>query len=156
MDTKELISKLEKSVPKAVMDVRPFGRKGQAQPSAWIEMKSICSIAQALVEEPELGLDWLESLTVFQVEDALVLTYFVRSSRTDASLILRGTVVPAKPDQEVEVPSVIEHWPMAREFEREAQELFGIRFEGGSRKSETPWDGFPLRKSFSLPKVGGH
>jgi NADH-quinone oxidoreductase subunit C len=52
------------------------------------------------------------------------------------------------------VPSVVSVWPTADWHEREAWDMFGIRFEGHPNLvrilMEDDWDGHPLRKDYPL------
>lgn len=155
MDASELLPQLESAVPGALLEARPFGRSGAL--SLWIEMKAIGRVAEHL----KSGYDWLENMTVFEVDQALVLTYFVRSSSDPAAekLVLRGSLAPRSPEAEVDAFSVVGSWPMADAFEREAADLFGIRFVGNSATDRPrcgfvlpeDWVGYPLRKAYVFP-----
>jgi NADH-quinone oxidoreductase subunit C len=149
----EIISKLEAIVPGAILESRPFGRSRTG--SIWIEMQSIGRVAKALVETKGLEFDWLENLSAMDIDQALVLTYFIRSTTTKDVLIVRGSVVPTGPGEPIDVASVVDHWSMARGFEDEISDLFGIRFgrKRGSVGGLLPagWDGYPLRKGFAFP-----
>jgi NADH/F420H2 dehydrogenase subunit C len=52
------------------------------------------------------------------------------------------------------VPSVIRVWPTADWFEREAWDMFGIRFEGHPNLTrilmDDDWEGHPLRKDYPI------
>ena len=52
------------------------------------------------------------------------------------------------------VPSVIRVWPAADWFEREAWDMFGIRFEGHPNHvrilMDDDWEGHPLRKDYPI------
>jgi len=118
-------------------------------------MKSIIKIAKMLKEEPGALFDSLENLSMFEVEGAFVLSYFVRSNSTGKTLILRGSVLPEGQDDEVETLSVQSIWPMVEMYEREISDLFGVVFKGApvSKRVLLPedWDGYPLRKSYVFP-----
>jgi NADH:ubiquinone oxidoreductase subunit C len=149
-----LLPKLQAGMPGAVLETGRFGRGGE--PVAWAELKKLAKLAKYLREE--LGLDWLENLSVAQLDDALVLTYFLRSTVSREELILRVSLVPADARTEVEAPSLAETWPQAGPMEQEASELFGVRFEGAedatvtSRRLPKGWNGYPLRKSYVFPR----
>jgi len=57
-------------------------------------------------------------------------------------------------DDGEEIDSVVPVWPAADWFEREAWELFGIRFRGHPNLVrillEDDWEGFPLRKDYPI------
>ncbi|MCM2278023.1 MAG: NADH-quinone oxidoreductase subunit C [Oligoflexia bacterium] len=156
MELAAIITKLNKAAPGAVLQKARFGRGG-AQ-AIWIEARALPAVAATLRNDPDLKLDWLENLSVAQLEDALVITYFLRSRETPLCAILRATVTlneNESPAELPEVPSVREIWPMARSMERESSELFGIRFGGELAAAgilPKGWRGFPLRKSYVFPQ----
>ena len=57
-------------------------------------------------------------------------------------------------DDGEEIDSVVPVWPAADWFEREAWDLFGIRFRGHPNLvrilMEDDWEGFPLRKDYPI------
>ena len=57
-------------------------------------------------------------------------------------------------DDGEEIDSVISVWPAADWFEREAFDLFGIRFRGHPNLTrillDDDWEGYPLRKDYPL------
>jgi NADH-quinone oxidoreductase subunit C len=121
-------------------------------------------VARCLQTLPELMMDWLENFSLVEFEDVLVATYFVTSSKTKQSLILRVSAVPDSPTTRVQFSSVRSVWPMAEPMEKEAEDLFGIIFkkepdasgfvpEQETRSHLLPenWVGFPLRKGYVFP-----
>lgn len=152
MDAGELISKLNHLVPGAIVEKGRLGRRGPV--FLWIEVRSILPVAQALKTESSLRLDWLENLSVAQAENALMISYFIRSFLTDRFLVLRASVaLPSDPNQEISLPSVVSVWPMSQPFEHEAAEFFGVQFTPEKRDLTRPWGGFPMRKTFKFPSV---
>lgn len=175
MDPNDLVPKLEEAVPGSVLEIGPFGRGEEI--SLWVQVQSIGQVARILSQDPEIGLDWLEDLSVMEMDGALVMTYFARSSQSRAQLMIRASVIPTSPDAEVQVPSVLDAWPMGRLVEREVADLFGIRFiDAGTdpawtehdghgnrvapsttRRALLPqdWLGYPMRKSYVYPAEYG-
>ncbi len=55
------------------------------------------------------------------------------------------------------VPSVVDVWPTANFFEREAYDMFGIEFEGHPNLTRIlmpeEWEGYPLRKDYGVGKI---
>jgi NADH:ubiquinone oxidoreductase subunit C len=121
-----------------------------------VEASSIVDVARLLREDPDLSLDWLENLSVMQVDRILVATWFLRSRKTDSRFVLRSTVVPRSAEEEVDLPSTESVWPEAVVAEQESSELFGIRFGGRPvprRLLPDGFSGFPLRKAFDMRSI---
>ncbi|OFZ52840.1 MAG: hypothetical protein A2428_04690 [Bdellovibrionales bacterium RIFOXYC1_FULL_54_43] len=153
MEPNELLQKINKLVPGAILEKQRFGRS--AKTCLWVESEKLRELCMALKNDPAIALDWLENLSAMQLEDALVFTYFIRSSRTKERLILRSSVELTSPTERTDFQSLAGVWGMAEPQEREIAELFGIRFldENGVSMKHTKaapnhWKGFPLRKSF--------
>ncbi len=157
MDMNAILSKLEKAAPGKILESGRFGRSELL--SVWIESVAIHAVAKAVSEDSTLKLNWLENLSVAEVGDSLVISWFLRSRETHAQLAIRSSVVVESEPGPVELPSVREVWSMAAPLENEASELFGIRFKKTSGECfEIPQTllgphfgneaGFPMRKSF--------
>jgi NADH-quinone oxidoreductase subunit C len=69
----------------------------------------------------------------------------------------RRTVHVAAEGDPPAVPSVVEAWPTASFMEREAYDMFGIRFEGHPDLTRIlmpdEWEGHPLRKDYGVGKL---
>lgn len=153
MDASEFIPKLEQAVPGAVLEVRPFGRTGDM--SVWVEVSALGALSRHLRLDPMFSFDWVENLSAMEIDGAIVLSYFLRSSLTGRALIMRGSIVPKSFDEVVEVVSTAGEWPSVAPQEDEIESLFGVRFVGAAlpRPGSASPDGggFPLRKSYAFP-----
>ncbi len=160
MDKNLIVSKLKSELPGSILEIRRFGRS--ATQSIWIEAQAAQKVAHFLRNAPDLKVNWLENLSVVEFEGALVATYFVRSTtQIDSHFVLRASIALPAATEEVALPSVCSVWPMGEPMEREAAEMFGIRFlpeklqsvqeEILGRKLPKDWKGFPLRKNYVFP-----
>jgi NADH-quinone oxidoreductase subunit C len=129
--------------------------------SIWVETQSIQKVADALYHDPECRLDWLENLSVVEFEGIFVVSYFLRSTVSKHTAIIRLSTPPVSGDQEIQLPSIQNTWPMGIPMEQEAYEMFGVQFQVGHELSEFTariqrlpegWEGFPLRKNYVFPK----
>jgi NADH-quinone oxidoreductase subunit C len=84
-------------------------------------------------------------------EPRFVVVYHVYSMRDNRYVRVR---VPLDEDDPV-VPSIVGLWPAANWMEREAYDMYGIRFAGHPdlKRILTPddWEVYPLRKDFAPP-----
>lgn len=165
MDKNQIISKINKAVSGSVLEARRFGRSDVH--SIWVEAQAIHRVAEVLKSDPDFSIDFIENLSVFELAEALVLTYFVRpSSEPSCRFVLRASIVLPDPLKEVEMPSIALVWPMGAAMEQEAEEMFGIRFKiicgedvdclssnfsrQFSNRLPHGFEGFPLRKKFQV------
>ncbi len=102
----------------------------------------------------EFGFDRFSGLTVVdywpQMEPRFHAVYLMHSFKHNMRLTLRVPVSGQVPS----LPTVEGVFPNANWYEREAWDMFGIRFEGHSdpRRILMPedWEGHPLRKDYPL------
>ncbi len=114
---------LRKSFNRFILQEQKFGRRGL--PLIWLKVEGIESVARLLCEEESLGYDFLENISVMQVDDALVVTYFFRGS--SGPLILRSAV-PIPKEGGITLPSIRGFWGAAEIFEKEAAQRFNLVF----------------------------
>ena len=118
------------------------------QPEQW-------SDAAAVLREDGWWLADLCGLDQFGVdrqprfEVVVQLLHFERKQRRTVHVLASG--------EPPSVPSVTETWPLAANMEREAFDMFGIRFEGHPNLTRIlmpdEWEGHPLRKDYGVGKV---
>ncbi len=117
-----------------------------------VERDAIVSVLTTLRDDPRCrfevlidicGVDWPERERRFDV------VYHLLSPRLNQRIRVK-----LETDEEAPVPSVIEVFPAANWYEREAYDMFGILFSGHPdlRRLLTDYgfQGYPLRKDFPL------
>ncbi len=141
LDVGELARHIQAAYPDSVED--------QTASHLWIKAPLIADVCRYLKEEPELKLEYLNSISAVDYIDHFELIYLMTSFEFNHSVFLRARV-PGR--GEPEVPSVIGIWPGADYQEREIWDLMGVRFDGHpNMKRILLWEGFPghpLRKDF--------
>ena len=171
METAELKKLVERLAPEALLQCVKFGKSTDG--CAWIETGALLKVCAALRAAEAPAFDWLENLSAMQMDEVIVLTYFLRSRVTGRSCRIRSSVEITDADAAVKFPSVDSVWPAAGAFEKEISEMFGVEFSKAPEQESNAahwaetrilpvgWQGFPLRKSFTLnvpittPDAGG-
>lgn len=163
MDTGELINKVKKVLGSRLLESGRLGRDS-ALPLFWVSAQSLSGAIASLHSETELGLDRLENMSGMHWDGAIVLSYFLRSSKEGHVVVVRATQEPKKATSWVKFPSVSSSFPSASAQELEISEGLGVRFvardldavdsdsEGGRTTRYPGVDGFPLRKDFAFPR----
>jgi NADH-quinone oxidoreductase subunit D/NADH-quinone oxidoreductase subunit C/D len=144
---KDSIERLKTRFPGAVHDDTRAGYSGVVvQPGRLVE------VAQAIRDD--LGFDYLSSATAVDylgVEDSMEMVYHAYRTTGGSALTFKAQT----PRDRAEIPSLIDVWPGVDFQEREAYDLYGIRFPGHPNlKRILLWDGFnghPMRKDWREP-----
>ena len=162
MDKNTILIKLNNHFPDLKLEAHRFGRSNVD--SIWVESRDLLKVMEFFKADPDFRLEFLENLSVSEMDQVLVLSYFLTTSYLSSeqpflkSLILRVSLILPDNEKIVVAPSVSHLYTHADVFEDEAGELFGILFEFKSQKNTKQkrnllprnWNGFPLRKSFQL------
>ena len=145
-----------------LLKARVAGEGLEAEPAAdgmptiRVARERLVEAASALRDDPALGFAVLI--------DAIPVDRFPREPRFEISYLLLNPGIagpPARlrvktqvPGTDPRLPSLSSVWQSANWAEREAYDLFGIRFDGHPdlRRILMPedWDGFPLRKDYPV------
>ena len=123
----------------------------ESQMELLISSRQLVAILRQLKEQ--FGFAFLSALTAVDYTDRFEMVYCLMSLE-DASLVTvkvhLGKAVPS-------VPSIVTLWPAANVQEREVYDMFGIQFEGHPNLKRIlntdDFEGFPLRKTLTLPQV---
>jgi NADH-quinone oxidoreductase subunit C len=156
MPVADILSSLTLGVPGVTID----GTDGVDQASIVVPADALVAAARALRDTPELNFQLLAELTVvdwWPKEPRFEVVYhlacvgvpdFPRPGMSGTPRRLRMKV--RLPGDRPQVASLIDLWPNANWYEREAYDLFGIVFEGHPdlRRLLMPedWEGHPGRK----------
>ncbi len=115
---------ISKNFPGALVGELEFGNSKKKYFE--IEQKTLLNICEYLKNNSEIQMDILEFYSVFQKNQNLILTLFLRSSHYCEQTMIRFSLSlkDAAP-----VLSIGKIWKNARFFEEEISDLFGVRFE---------------------------
>ena len=147
-DGEQAIQRLRQKFPDAVV------RTGECREQHWVELKvdRLLEICRWLRDDPSNRYDYLVDVTATHWPDdplPMELLYHLYSYAQGDRLRIKTRVGDQTP-----VPSLAGLWKSADWNEREAYDMFGIRFEGHPdlRRILMPEDytDFPLRKEFPL------
>lgn len=111
-------------------------------------------LAEFLISEPTLKLDWLANHTGvdYVADDKMACVYDLYSYDLKHSFAVKVFTPRSAPS----IPSVVELWSIADWHEREAFDLLGIDFPGHPDLRRIlcadDWEGFPLRKDYVFPR----
>lgn len=115
------------------------------------------SFARWLMEEK--GLNYLSSLTAVHWPDEHRMDVVMHGFRVQSGEAIKDRIevtTRIPDDHEAYLPSLAHIWPTADWHEREAMDMFGIRFDGHPNPKRLllreGFDGHPLRKDYNDPK----
>ena len=123
-------------------------------PRVHINAQDWRELAGFLLNAESLKLDWLANLSgVDYVADGkMCIVYDLWSFDLKHSFAVKVFT----PREDPSVPSVADLWPAADWHEREAWDMFGIKFPGHPDLRRIlcadDWEGFPLRKDYVFPR----
>ncbi len=146
-DIDSAVAFLKDKYPDIVTEDARDGYKGVI-----VDRKRLLEVAATIRDE--LGFDYLSSATAVdylgesEPDSDMEMVYHAYRTSGGSSLIFKAQA----PRDNAEIPSLVDIWPGADFQEREAFDLFGIRFAGHPNlKRILMWDGFegyPMRKDW--------
>lgn len=149
------VALLRERFPDAVVQVAEH----RGETTITLRPAGLVAVATALRDAPGLRYDMLVDLTAVDWLDRdprYDIVYHLLSLQTRAVVRLKVRVGD-EDTPSPEVPSVVSVWPGANWYEREAFDLFGVRFAGhpNLRRIQMPddWVGHPLRKDYPLTGI---
>ena len=126
------------------------------------KVERVLDLCRFLHDDPELRFDYLSSVTCVDFPERprrfeVVWTLTSIPTRRRFNLVAEVSLAEAEGEA---VPSVVSVWKTANWFEREAYDMFGVKFAGHPdlRRILLPqwWEGYPLRKDYPTEGRGEH
>ncbi|MBI1280065.1 MAG: NADH-quinone oxidoreductase subunit D [Anaerolineaceae bacterium] len=143
-DIQSVIASLKERFPDAVKDDTRQGYSGII-----VDKSKLLEVATAI--RNEMGYDYLSSATGVDyhgIEDSMEMVYHAYKTSGGSALVFKAQTDRNSPV----IPSLIDVWPGADFQEREAYDLYGIKFPGHPNlKRILLWEGFnghPMRKDW--------
>ena len=148
MELRDIIARVQQTFSSAVVSTTLEGPFlfVQVKPASLKEVMSFC------VHDASMKLDFLDSLTA--VDDGQDITVIYQLFST--ILAHRFNIKVSVSRHEAKFPSMTGFWRAANAYEREAAEMFGIKFDGHPALDRLllpeDWQGHPLRKDYVFPE----
>ncbi|MBI5669758.1 MAG: NADH-quinone oxidoreductase subunit D [Chloroflexi bacterium] len=146
-DVSAAVTSLKQKFPEYIQEDTRQGYSGII-----VDRNYLVEVARMLRDE--LGFDYLSSATAvdyYGISDHMEMVYHAYRTAGGPALVFKAQT----PRDNAEIPSLIDVWPGADFQEREAYDLYGIRFPGHPNlKRILLWEGFeghPMRKDWKEP-----
>ena len=149
MDLENIVGKLKKKFPESILETSTFRDEVTLQ----VRAEDILPLCRFLHDDPDFSLNFLTDLCgvdLYPLDPRFQVIYHLCAMKTKQRLRLKISL----PETNPHVASVVSVWKAANWLEREAFDMYGIRFDGHPdlrRILLTPdWQGHPLRKDYPL------
>jgi NADH-quinone oxidoreductase subunit C len=142
-----VVEELRRWDPDAVKEVIEF----RGETTVVVPREQLVRTAEFLLNEPALKFTFLSDISPvdrFPLEPRFEVNYHMLAIERKERLRLKVRLA----GNDAVLPSVVSVWPTANWHEREAFDLFGLRFEGHPDLTRIlmpdEWEGYPLRKDY--------
>ena len=147
MNEKDMLAKIAEKFPSVAESKSAAGALPAFNLTVEVPAVSIAEVCSWL-KTGELKFDYLASLSGVDLKDKLQVVYHLYSLGLKHKLILKTDLDRTKP----ELPTVTAVWQAANWHEREAYDMFGIKFTGHPYLERIltaeGFEGYPLLKDF--------
>lgn len=153
LSPQSVLNRLHAALPQARVEL--VNNPGpSAQHALLVAREDAVQVAEFLKNDPELLLDYASCVSGADYPEYLEAVYYLYSiAKKEGPLVLKTRT--GNRGEDTSVPSLTRVWKSADFQEREAFDLFGIRFEGHpDLRRLLMWEefeDFPLRKDYAPP-----
>ena len=144
----KLVTRIEDQFGEQILDTTVF----KDEVSHLVHVDALVDVCRFVKDEPDMQMDYLVDVIgvdLFPETPRFEVVYHLYSIAHHHRLRLK-----VKLDDGQSVPTITGIWPAADWPEREAYDMYGIRFEGHPNLKRIymapDWEGFPLRKDYPL------
>lgn len=149
LQAKDIFEKLKAEFSDSILELKED--KG-SDPFITIQPKKVLDICLFLRDSEDLLFDYLSSLNGMDYKNGFGVVYNLFSTKHNHKITLKAILDKENPS----LPSIEGVWKSANWHEREAYDMFGIKFEGHPNLirilSPYDWEGYPLRKDYKTPE----
>ena len=151
----QLCDAVRAAVPGAVLEIIP-STPAAAQPALLVDNDHAVAVAKYLKDDPSCRLDFCSCVTGvdYLAKGFIEVVYHLYSVALKHGPVVLKVRAPREPDQ-CRVPSLTPVWRGCEFQEREAFDLYGVKFAGHpDLRRILMWDGFqdfPMRKDYVPP-----
>ena len=148
MNTMELFNHIKETLVDAIDTVAEEG----VMPYIVLRSERFKHAMRLLRENDALDFNFLSSIASVDLKDSIAVVYHLFSLTKKHRIAVKVVLNRDTP----EIETVTDIWPGANWHEREAYDMFGVRFSGHPdlRRLLLPedWVGYPLRKDYTFPE----
>lgn len=149
LEAKVIFEKLKSEFGEAISELKE--EKG-SDAIITVDSKKILDISLSLRDNEDLLFDYLMCLSGMDYKTNLGVVYYLYSTKNDHRIGIKTLINRENPA----LLSVEGVWKSANWHEREAYDMFGIKFEGHPNLIRIlcpyDWEGYPLRKDYKIPE----
>jgi NADH-quinone oxidoreductase subunit C len=143
------------AAPGAAIEIIPSTPAAE-QPALLVDAGHVVAVAEFLKADPQLQMDFCSCVTGvdYLKQNYIEVVYHLYSVAKKLGPVILKVRAPREPEH-CQLPSLTPVWRGCEYQEREAFDLYGVRFEGHSDlRRILMWDefvGFPMRKDYVAP-----
>lgn len=149
MQAKEIFEKLQEKFDDSIIELT---EEEHFDPFIKVAPEKIKEISMFLRDEEGLKFDYLACLSGMDDKKTIGIVYHLYSIELNHRIVIKVELDRENPV----IPTVERVWRTADWHEREAWDLYGVRFEGHHNLirilNPYDWEGFPLRKDYKEPE----